>query len=61
VRELLWQKRVDAKINQFQEVAEALQDLKTYLFLKKGIVFFTIMHSPMKFMALSDATQHLQG
>jgi hypothetical protein len=35
VRELLWQKRVEgnsAKIKQFQEVAGALQDFKTYLF-----------------------------
>jgi hypothetical protein len=63
VRELLWQKRVEgdsAKIKQFQEVAGALQDYKTYLFPKKGSVFWTVMHSPMKFVALSDATQHLQ-
>jgi hypothetical protein len=64
VRELLRQKRVKgniAKIKQFQQVAGALQDFKTYLFLQKGNVFCTIMHSPMKFVALSDAMQHLQG
>jgi hypothetical protein len=48
-------------IKQFQEVAGAIQDFKTYLFLKKGSIFCTVMHSPMKFVALSDATQHLQG
>ncbi len=64
MRELLLQKRVEgnsAKIKQFQEVVGALQDFKTYLFIKKGSVFCMIMHLPMKFVALSDATQHLQG
>ncbi len=64
MRELLWQKRVEGnstKIKQFQEVAGALQDFKTYLFLKKRCIFCTVMHSPMTFVALSDATQHLQG
>jgi hypothetical protein len=64
VRELLWQKRVEgnsAKIKQFQEVAGALQDFKTYLFHKRGSIFCTVMHLPMKFVVLSDATQHLQG
>jgi hypothetical protein len=54
VRALLWQKRIEdnsAKIKQFQEVAGALQDFQTYLFLKKGRVFCTIMHLPMKFVA----------
>jgi hypothetical protein len=64
VRELLWQKRGEgdsAKIKQFQEVAGAIQDFKTYLFLKKGSIFCTVMHSPMKFVALSDVTHHIQG
>ncbi len=59
VRELEWQKGVGGdktKITQFQEVAGALQEFKTYLF-----AFCTVVHSPMKFMAILEATQHLQG
>jgi hypothetical protein len=49
------------KISQFQEVAGALQEFKTYLFIKPGSAFCTVVHSSMKFMAISEATQHLQG
>ncbi len=49
------------KITQFQEVAGALQEFKTYLFVKTGNAFCTVVNSPMKFMAISEATQHFQG
>jgi hypothetical protein len=29
--------------------------------MKPGSGFVTVMHSPMKFVAISDVTQHLQG
>jgi hypothetical protein len=64
MRELLWQRGVGGKkpkISQFQEVAGALQEFKTYLFIKLGSAFCTVVHLPMKFMAVSEATQHLQG
>ncbi len=64
VQELEWQRGVGGdktKITQFQEVAEALQEFKTYLFVKPGSAFCTVVHSPMKFMAISEAMQHLQG
>jgi hypothetical protein len=32
-----------------------------YLFIKPRSVFCTIAHSPMKFMAIPEATRHLQG
>jgi hypothetical protein len=48
------------KITQFQDVAGALQEFKTYLFMKPGSAFCTIVHSPMKFMAIIEATKHLQ-
>ena len=38
-----------------------LQDFKAYLFVKQGSSFTTVMHSPMKFAAISAATGHLQG
>jgi hypothetical protein len=63
-RELAWQRGVEGdktKITQFQEMVGALQEFKTYLFMKKGSGFCTIIHSPTKFMALNKATQHLQG
>jgi hypothetical protein len=50
-----------AKIKQFQEVPGALQEFKTYLFIKKGSTNCTVLHSPLKFVAIRDATQHLQG
>jgi hypothetical protein len=51
----------NTKITQFQEMVGALQEFKTYLFMKKGSAFCTIIHSPTKFMALNKAMQHLQG
>jgi hypothetical protein len=61
---LNWQKSVNdetKKIKQFQEVAGALQEFKTYLFVKKGSTYCTVLHSPMKFVAISDTTLHLHG
>jgi hypothetical protein len=48
------------KIKHFQEVVGGLQDFRTYLFIKPGSAFVTILHSPMKFV-ISKATHHLQG
>ena len=63
-RNLKWQADVGGettKIKQFQEVAGSLQDFCTYLFIKPGSAFVTVLHSPIKFMAISERTQHLQG
>ena len=63
-RNLKWQMDVDGettKIKQFQEVAGSLQDYRTYLFIKPGSAFATVLHSPIKFVALTEGTQHLQG
>jgi hypothetical protein len=63
-RNLKWQKDVNGntqKIKQFQDVVRGLQDFLTYLFIKPGNAFVTVLHSPMKFIAISKATQHLQG
>ena len=63
-RDLKWQRDVDGnpqKTTQFKEVVGGLQDFRTYLFMKPGSAFVTVMHSPMKFVAISKATQHLQG
>jgi hypothetical protein len=63
-RDLKWQRDVDGKAQkatQFKEVVGGLQDFHTYLFMKPGSAFVTVMHSPMKFVAISEATQHLQG
>jgi len=63
-RDLKWQRDVNGdmqKIKQFQEVVGGLQDFWTYLLMKPGSAFVTILHSPMKFVAISEATQHLQG
>ena len=63
-RDLKWQRDVNGdtqKIKQFQEVVGGLQDFRTYLFMKPGSAFVTVLHSPMKFVAISEATQHLQG
>ena len=60
--ELRWQQGVGGdktKIEQFHEVAGALQEFKTYLFIKPGSAFCTVIHSPMKFVAITDATQQL--
>jgi hypothetical protein len=64
LRDLKWQKEVagDAqKISQFKEVIGGLQDFRIYLFMKPGSAFVTVLHSPMKFIAISEAMQHLQG
>jgi hypothetical protein len=63
-RELEWQRGVGGnktKVTQFQKMAGGLQEFKTYLFIKPGSAFCTVVHSPMKCMAISDATRHLQG
>jgi hypothetical protein len=62
--ELRWQQGVGGdktKIEQFREVAGALQEFKTYLFIKPGSAFCTVIHSPMKFVAITNAMQQLQG
>ena len=62
--ELHWQQGVGGdknKIEQFRDVVGALQDFKTYLFMKIGSAFCTVVHSPMKFVAIMAATQQLQG
>jgi hypothetical protein len=64
VQELLWQQGVGgdkAKIKQFRDVAGALQEFKTYIFVKPGSVFCIVVHLPVKFMAITEATQQLQG
>ncbi len=63
-RDLKWQRDVNGdtqKIKQFQEVVGGLQDFWTYLLMKPGSAFVTVLHSPTKFVAISEATQHLQG
>jgi hypothetical protein len=60
--ELCWQQGVGGdktKIEQFREVAGALQEFNTYLFINPGSTFCTVIHSPMKFVAITDATQQL--
>ena len=60
--ELQWQQGVageKTKITQFQDITGALQEFKTYLFMKPGSAFCTVFHSPMKFMAITAATKHL--
>ena len=62
--ELQWQQGVAGKKNkiaQFQDIAGALQEFKTYLLMKPGSAFCTIVHSPIKFMTITEATKHLQG
>ncbi len=49
------------KNKQFKDVVRGLQDFQTYLFIKPGSAFTTVLHSLMKFAAISKATQHLQG
>jgi hypothetical protein len=61
---LKWQKDVGGnsqKIKQFQDMVGALQEFKTYLLVKPGSVIVTVVHSPMKFVAINKETQHLQG
>jgi hypothetical protein len=62
--ELRWQQGVGGdrtKADQFREVVGALQAFRTYLFIKPGSAFCTVIHSPLKFVAISEATQQLQG
>jgi hypothetical protein len=62
--ELKWQADVGGevpKMKLFQETMGALQDFCTYLFIKPGSAFVTVLHSPIKFAALTKGTQHLQG
>ena len=49
------------KINQWKEVMGSIQDFKAYIFIKQGSCFAMVVHSPMKFAAISAATLHLQG
>jgi hypothetical protein len=63
-RDLKWQRDANGdtqKIKQFQEVVEGLQDFRTYLLIKPGSAFVTVLHLPMKFATISEATQHFQG
>ncbi len=63
-QELNWQRLVDgdtAKITQWKDIMGSIQDFKAYLFVKPGSCFATVVHSPMKFAAISAATSHLQG
>jgi hypothetical protein len=63
-RDLKWQCDVDGnpqKTNQFKKVIGGLQDFRTYLLMKPGSAFVTVMHSLMKFVVISEAPQHLQG
>ena len=63
-RDLRWQRDVKGdtqKIKKFQEVVGGLQEFCTYLLMKPGSAFVTVLHLPMKFVAISEATQHLQG
>jgi hypothetical protein len=58
-RDLRWQHDVNGdtqKIKQFQEVVGGLQEFRTYLLMKPGSAFVTVLHSPMKFVAISEAT-----
>jgi hypothetical protein len=64
LRYLTWQREVDSntnKITQFKELVGGLQDFRTYLFIKPGSAFVTVLHSTMKYVAISEVTQHLQG
>ncbi len=63
LQDLAWQRDVDSdanKISQFREVVGGLQDFRTYVFIKPGNAFVTVVHSIMKYFATSKAT-HLQG
>jgi hypothetical protein len=64
LQDLTWQREVDGnanKINQFKELIGGLQNFRTYLFIKPGSAFVTVLHSTMKYVAISKVTQHLQG
>jgi hypothetical protein len=60
--DLKWQKEVNSNaqtIKQLQDVVGGLQDFRTYLSIKLGSAYVTVLHLPMKFVAISEATQHL--
>jgi hypothetical protein len=62
INNLTWQRSVGGdttKINQWKEVMGSLQEFKSYIFVKRGSCFATVMHLPMKFTAISAATHHL--
>jgi hypothetical protein len=64
IHKLTWQRSVGGdptKINQWKEVMGSLQEFKAYMSVKQGSCFATVMHSLMKFAAISAATGHLQG
>jgi hypothetical protein len=64
IQELAWQQSVGGetnKITQWKEGMGSLQEFKAYIFVKQGSCYVTVIHSPMKFAAISAATQHLQG
>jgi hypothetical protein len=64
VQDLKWHWDINGdmqKIKQFQEVVGGLQDFRTYLLIQPGSAFLTVIHLPLKFLAISKATQHLQG
>ncbi len=64
LRDLKLQKEVDGdvqKITHFKDVVGGQQDFCMYLFMKPGRAFVTVLHSPMKFVAISKTMQHLQG
>ena len=48
-------------MSKFVELLGSIQEFKAYLCIKKGSAFTTIVHSPMKYVAISKATQHLLG
>jgi len=59
VQDLKWHWDVNGdmqKIKQFQEVVGGLQDFRTYLLIKPGSAFLTVIHLPLKFLAISEAT-----
>ena len=59
VQDLKWHWDVNGdmqKIKHFQEVVGGLQDFRTYLLIKPGSAFLTVIHLPLKFLAISDAT-----
>ncbi len=63
MQELNWQRSVGGeptKVNQWKEVMGSLQEFKAYMFVKQRSCFATVMHSPMKFAAISTPTGHLQ-
>jgi hypothetical protein len=53
--------RDTSKIKVFQDTTGGLKELKTYLLINKGSTYCSVLHSPMKLMAISKAMQHLQG